>query len=700
MATRPTAVNIGGVMQFTPVSVILERERQEAEARALEESSTPTVQNLVQHVRKHWRQARDAKREPADEMRRALLAKEGKYAPEKLAQLRAQGDSEIYMMLAATKARQLKALVADVILTSGSEKPWTVAPTPVPTLPDEDVAEIMKATVEVVAQAEMSGMPMQRDEVTQLLRDARDKAEARLSQVARQEAERAERSIDDLLTEGGFYEALDKFIDDLAFYKTAVIKGPVVRRKKVLKWVAGPEGRSVPTAEDALIPFWERCDPMKVYPAPWASCPQDGFLIEHHELTPSALEGMKGVEGYSDDAITAVMASWSAGQLGAWLDGDIERDLEQERELYRSERELIDALQYWGQVSGRMLAEWGMTDIDPADADKMFDAEVWLVDNWVIKAAINDDPLAKRPYHCDSFERRPGYFWGVSMYDTMRDCEDMCNAAARALATNMGLSSGPQVWVNVDRLPASEDVTSLYPWKVWQVSNSMDGSSAAPIGFFQPTSNANELMGVFNQFSTMADEYTGIPRYMTGLAGGDGGAGRTASGMSMMIGNAGKTVKKQVASIDTNIVAPVVESAHMFIMRFKPEVNLQGDISIVAKGALSLVTKESAQVRRNEFLQATANPFDMQIVGMPGRAALLRENAKSLGINPDDVVPPLSEVRLKERMAQMAQAAQMQAGGAPGQPGQPGQPQQPLPPAPVPDQTELQNGAPVTQSFG
>ena len=85
------------------------------------------------------------------------------------------------------------------------------------------------------------------------------------------------------------------------------------------------------------------------------------------------------------------------------------------------------------------------------------------------------------------------------------------------------------------------------------------GSTAAPMGFFQPTSNAQELMTVFDRFSQLADEVTGIPRYMTG-DGMAGGAGRTASGMSMMIGNAGKTTKKTLMSIDMHVINPLLQA--------------------------------------------------------------------------------------------------------------------------------------------
>mgnify|MGYP000202130934 CR=1 FL=1 len=42
------------------------------------------------------------------------------------------------------------------------------------------------------------------------------------------------------------------------------------------------------------------------------------------------------------------------------------------------------------------------------------------------------------------------------------------------------------------RVPAGTDVTTMYPWKLWPMASDPTGSTAAPMGFFQPSSNANE----------------------------------------------------------------------------------------------------------------------------------------------------------------------------------------------------------------
>ena len=85
----------------------------------------------------------------------------------------------------------------------------------------------------------------------------------------------------------------------------------------------------------------------------------------------------------------------------------------------------------------------------------------------------------------------------------------------------------------------------------------------------------------------------------------------------MMIGNASKVIKRVVGGIDFAIITKALERLYYYNMRYLDDPDLKGDVRIVARGAMSLATKEAAQVRRNEFLAATANEFDMQIVGLP-----------------------------------------------------------------------------------
>jgi hypothetical protein len=78
--------------------------------------------------------------------------------------------------------------------------------------------------------------------------------------------------------------------------------------------------------------------------------------------------------------------------------------------------------------------------------------------------------------------------------------------------------------------------------------------------------------------------------------------------------------------------------------------------------------KESVQARRNEFLQMTANPVDIQIMGPAGRAALLREAAKVLNMDVDKLIPSPEDIKEQQQQAALQQQlmmAQQQQEGIP-----------------------------------
>jgi hypothetical protein len=205
-------------------------------------------------------------------------------------------------------------------------------------------------------------------------------------------------------------------------------------------------------------------------------------------------------------------------------------------------------------------------------------------------------------------------------------------------------------------LADGEDLTEMYPWKIWQTTSDKTGGNQPGVRFFMPDMKAGELMGIYGQFSKQADEVTGIPSYLYGGSSGSG-AGRTASGLSMLMDNAAKGIKAAVLQVD-RVVEMVVRRFYVHNMMYNPDPYIKGDFKIIAKGAMGLMAKEAIQVRRNEFLAATNNPVDLQIIGPEGRAYLLREMASGLQMDTDKLVPTVEAMRFKKEQTQQVIAAQ------------------------------------------
>lgn len=636
----------------------LARQEKEAIDRALQErQSQPLMLGLTEHLRACWDVAQQAKKPIEQKMLMAMRQRNGEYEADKLKQIRGQGGSEIFMMLTEVKCRAAESWLRDILLDTGTP-PWDLAATPIPDLNPQVSKQIQDTFAnQVLEMVQRSGQAPTQDEMAELKEIISQDYRFKILYESQNRVDRMKTKISDQFAQGGWANAFNDFITDLVTYPAAFVKGPIVRRQRHLGWTQDEAGRTVVKASERIAPEYERVDPFRIYPEPGISNINEGYLFEHHPLSRMDLADLIGVPGYDEDAIRKVL---DIGNGQSWVSEDVElmKD-EQERKFYSYMRptEVFDALEFWGKVSGKMLREWGMTEEEIPDEAQEYDANVWIVGSYVIKAVLNYDPLGEKPYAKTSFIKCPGAFWGKGIPEIIEDIQNVCNAAARALVNNMGISSGPQVEVNLERIPPNEDITQMHPWKIWQVTNDPVGGSAPAVRFTQPDDNANTLMAVYDRFSKLADDHSGIPSYVYGDLNVQG-AGRTSSGLSMLMGAAGKGIRQVVMHIDSDVVKPIVHRQFVYNMRYDEDESIKGDAEVLAKGAVNLAVKETVNVRRIEFLNATANQIDAEIIGKEGRAAILREVAKGLQMPVDDIIPSREKTAFTAKIAAAQQAQQ------------------------------------------
>jgi len=660
-------------LRVVPNSELAKQEQAVADAELQARQNQPLILGLTAYLKECWEAARVSKRPIEDRMLKAMRQRNGEYEPEKLQAIRSQGGSEVYMMITDVKCRAAESWLRDILLDEGTP-PWSMAPTPLPTLDPDTVQEIQDGfSQEVIKLIETTMQAPTPEELRELKEMVAQDYRFKILREAQNRTDGMIRKIKDQFAQGGWPEAFNDFITDLVTFPCAFVKGPIVRRQKVLKWEVDPQtGKTNPTAAEIIAPEYERVDPFHIYPEPGITNFNEGYLFEHHKMPRAELADLIGVPGYDDDAIRKVL---EIGNGQSWITDSYELAKDEEESKFYTEMrptEVFDALEFWGSVSGEMLIEWGIPEEEIDDPAREYDANVWIVGNYVIKAILNYDPLGEKPYSKTSMFKVPGAFWGRGIPEVIEDVQNVCNAAARALVNNMGIASGPQVEVNIERIPPNEDITNQYPWKIWQVTNDPVGSSAPAVRFNQPNDNAATLIGVYEKFSMLADDHSGIPAYVSGNIDVQG-AGRTASGLSMLMGSAGKGIRQIVMHIDNDVIKPIVHRQYIYNMRYDTDESIKGDVQIQPRGAINLAIKETTNVRRIEFLNATANPVDAEIIGKEGRAAILREIAKGLQMPVDDIIPTrekeLYMLRSEANMAaQQAQAQAQQPAPVPTQP--------------------------------
>lgn len=637
-----------------------ENQRLQAEREAEEGLNTDVTTSLAQHIREFWEVARRHKEPIEKQMLQSVRQLAGRYSDSKAQEISEQGLPLIYMQITSVKSRAAKSWIRDVLMPAG-DKPWSLKQTAEPELPEtaktnimgrvrHDAMQFMMATGQQVTQQQIEQVAEKlQDQMREMLKEEGEKRIGRMSSV-----------IEDQLQEGDWETQFNDVISDIVDYPAGILKGPVLRKDRQMRWNS-QTGRI--EVVDEIKMEVERVDPFCFYPAPGVTHPDEGDCIQLHEYAPADIHNLIGLPGYDEEAIRAVLNEHSAHGLSNWSRESLKSSLYRARGHTTgssSEEKKIESLEYWGAVQGKKLIEWGKSEAEITDPEKMYDIMAELIGRHVICVRLNPNPLGNKVYSKACFEDVPGSFWGQGVPDLIRDCQDVCNAAARSLVANMGISSGPQVAINTGSLPPGTDIEQMYPWKIWQLDfTKMQQGSRPPIEFFQPNSNTDQLMKVFKEFSSLADEYSGIPAYSYGVGDSVGGAGRTASGLSMLMNAASKAIKNVVKHIDSGVISKIVHGYYVYNMLWHPDQSIKGDAKVVARGALSLVAKEQNQLRLQEVLAQTNNPTDMQIIGLEGRAELLRKALQGVDVG-SDFIP--SEEELTAKMQQRSQELMAQQG--------------------------------------
>jgi len=619
----------------------------EALASEVEIDETPTLSGLAAIVWQQWQiNSRHRNDEIDGELEECHLMRAARYSDRKEQEILATGGESVYAPLASMQSISGAASVSQVVLTP-NERSWSISPTPIPELPPEVVSMIaqqLNAERGTITPGPM--IPSRKEELEKAQR-------AKLDAEAKAGAEAMTRKIDDQLVDSGFYNTMVQIIDDFATYPYAVLKRVTVR-EPVLEWRGGKPKR-VERVKDVDI----RVSPFDIYPSPGMTDVNDGPIIERLRLRDYELAKHRGVKGFDSDAIDRVLSY----HPGRWLfdaNDAIRNDAEDNSALNtESKDDLIDVLRYWGQIEGSELARWGIQDVEDG---QYYDTEIWLCGSDVLRVARNPHPLDHRPYYKATWRSIPGQFWGSAPPSQAKHLQHVCNGAMRALIKNMSVAAGPQVVIMIDQLPkGQEEITSIYPLQVWQMV-SKAGVSQAPVTFFQPSSNAKELIGVFQHYWELAGDVTGIYRWNYGADQGMQGAAQTAIGLSMLLENSNKVIRQAVSNLEEGVLRRRIYDQFLINMIYENDEKIKGDIDVVVRGSSSIIERASIRQRRTELLQAINNSPESQMPGMDAliakiRMAILVDTAKDLDIEADrfptnDTIDKLIDQYMQQKQQQ------------------------------------------------
>lgn len=615
-----------------------------------EQGKSPTFEQLnaigTQLIAEFNRAALE-RRETEQRWLKDLRQYKGKYDPEVLSGMD-KDRSKAFVRKTRVKVKTVDARITDLLFPANSQRNWSIEPTPSPSMPEEQRAEV-KALL-----AKSIGEEPTEDQIEEAVRQACAKA-----------AKKMAAKLDDQLVEARYKATAKKVIHSGNLYGTGVLKAPLVERKVRQRFVkekvegGGPnvgKYRWVMKTEQYIAPFVDYVPLWHFYPD-MSATELNGcrYVYELHPMTRTDLLDLAKRNKFNTKAIHCYIEANPDGLTEA-RDFDVELRAMGDREATEiaTRTGRYDVLERWGWMDGKSLCECGVDVPDDRKIESFF-TNIWLLpDGQVIKASIQPIAGVLWPYHLYYLDKDETSIFGEGIATIMRDDQDMLNASVRMMLDNAAITAGPQIEANTGLLHPGQDPKQVRPFKVWTRTNEDAPSPALRV--YNIPNSLGELGQLASMFETNADETTAVPRYVTGENVTTGAAG-TASGLSMLMGNSSIVFKDQVSNYDEGVTVPFITALYRWNMQFSRDDDIKGDYDVKATGAASLVAKEVRAAQLQQFGMSTANDLDAPYIK---RDELNRQRAEALDLV--NVVKTKEEVEAEQnnQMAQMQQQLVMQ----------------------------------------
>lgn len=417
---------------------------------------------------------------------------------------------------------------------------------------------------------------------------------ARVMAVAKACAEKAQKQIDDWLTECSYLDECRTMIDDAARIGPGILKGPTVRKLRKRAVVKALEGIGI-VIKESMAPVSVRVDPWNFYPDP--ACGEDiqrgKFTFEKDDITGRMLEMLKGGDGYDDEAINAVLDEGPMrARTGTLLRG----------EAAKNDAEMYEIWYFHGYLSAGDLDVMGTQ----RGEGEQFPVVATMVNDKIIKVALAVLDTGEFPYDVMVWQRRAGSWAGKGVARQMRTEQRGVNAAVRNLMDNAGLSGGPQVIINRAKIEPANGVWEITPRKVWltrdgeEVTNVRDA-----IVFVNIQSLQAELMAIIDFWLKRAEDVTGLPMLLQGQLGG---APDTVGGMTMLNNNATAVLRRIARYFDTRVTARHIGRYYEFLLIYGEDNSAKGDFTVKARGSSALIERDSQSQLLMQMMGLSKDP--------------------------------------------------------------------------------------------
>ena len=415
--------------------------------------------------------------------------------------------------------------------------------------------------------------------------------QARLKAENSRKAKLAEDHIDDWLQVSQYHGEMRQVIDDSVRIGSGVIKGPVPVKRKISKWIKGADGVSKMGVIEEIHPDSVRIDPWNFFPDPACgeSIHNGSYTFERDYITEKKLEDLIGVPGYLERQINKCISEGPGNRK------------EHDGHKRSSSKDQFEIWYVHIEIKAEELIACGCEGVE---SKKGYPALITMVNNHVIRAALNPMDSGVFPYEILPWKRRPGMPWGMGLARQLRTPQRMVTAATRRLADNAGLGSGPMFVVRRGVQPEN-GIWEIAPLKVWVEEDDSTGNATAPVSAVVIPMMQVELTNIIQLAMKMAEDVTGMPQLMQGQ---QEGVTPEAVGTITIRNNNANSVLRRMARIFDVATSAVIRKYHAWLNEYVDDDEMKGDFQVVARASTALVERDIQSQEMTNVLQMSLNP--------------------------------------------------------------------------------------------
>ncbi len=526
-----------------------------------------------------------------------------------------------------------------------TEDNWGVRASPLPDLSTEQLQEVLDGLVQM-----KGGDPAQ----VQLQNVEIEKA---ILEFAAGKAERMTVKLKDDLQEMEFITLARKVVRSAVIYNVGILEGPLHHKVKSRTWQQDVNtGKWTAIETDKYKPLFEFLPVWSYYPDLTAVSldKQDGTFTRRI-MTRSEVEALGDRPDFIKDRIDEYLRKNLSGNFKEqWWEAVIRGEPKSATaSVAQKGARKFELLSYWGDCTGAELRGAGSTITDD-DIGKSFHANVWMIDNIVIKCKLAPLGGEIRHFHEFVFEDDDLSILGSGQCDVLRDSQMSLCETIRAALDNASVI-GPVAEINTDMVTPGQNLSIRKHMTIFRESNGGQSDAIPAMRNVSIDSHLSELMPFAQMFLSLGEKESGLPPASLGdTSGGGSEALRTSKNASMFLGAAALPVRDTVRNFDTFTIS-MISALVAWNMKFDADPSRDGDHDIIARGSTSLIAKEVLSQSLTEF-KVSLTPEDAPYVK---RGVLLKEIAKAHDL-PTDTLFEDDDTAAKNVAAQQQQAQKMQ----------------------------------------